>query len=86
MICDFQSEVSALNPYEKLHEDYIAGLLPPNLVVQLDPVLFTGEGDHPMNDVSAYPRTQRFETDIYAREKYPPRKADHSPYEEQDYV
>merc|ERR1712106_5464 len=78
----YTSCVSSLNPYESLHQDFCAGLLPPNLVVQLDPVRFTGAGDHPMNTVNAYPRTNQYETNIYAKEKYPPRKHEHSPYEE----
>jgi hypothetical protein len=81
----YKSPVSTLNPYEQLHRDYESGLLPPNLVIQLDPVRFTGKGDHPLDQVTAFPRTDSFVTDLYAKEKYGSVKASHTIWEETDY-
>lgn len=50
----YKSEVCALNPYEQLHRDKEADLLPDNLVVQLDSIRFTGEGDHPLDKVISW--------------------------------
>ena len=47
----YSSEVSSLNPYEQLHRDKEADLLPSNLVIKKDPIRFTGQGDHPLDQV-----------------------------------
>ena len=47
----YSSEVCSLNPYEQLHRDKEADLLPPNLVINKDPIRFTGQGDHPLDQV-----------------------------------
>ena len=47
----YSSEVCSLNPYEQLHRDKEADLLPSNLVIEKDPIRFTGQGDHPLDQV-----------------------------------
>merc|ERR1712226_1844061 len=81
----YSSEVSMMTPYEQLDKDAKADLLPSNLVVQLDPIRFTGKGDHHLDQVSPWPRTHTLVTRLRAREKYADRKAEHSPWEKSDY-
>ena len=47
----YSSEVSTLNPYEQLHRDKEEDLLPSNLVIKKDAIRFTGQGDHPLDQV-----------------------------------
>ena len=47
----YSSEVCNLNPYEQLHRDKEADLLPSNLVIQKEAFRFTGQGDHPLDQV-----------------------------------
>ena len=51
----YQSEICVLNPYEALHRDQEAQLLPPNLVIQLEPHRFTGQGEHHFDQVTIEP-------------------------------
>jgi large subunit ribosomal protein L50 len=81
----YQSEVCVLNPYEQLHRDKEADKLPANLVIQLDPIRFTGTGDHPLNTVTAWPRSDTLVTGLRARERYLTRPAAHTAWEEGDY-
>lgn len=81
----YSSEVCVMTPYDKLDQDSKANLLPPNLVVQLDPIRFTGKGDHYLDKVTPWPRTHSPVTGLRAREKYATRKAEYSPWEEHDY-
>jgi len=81
----YNSPINTLNPYEKLHRDFEEGILPPNLVIQLDPIRFTGKGDHPLDRVTAFPRANTLVTDIYAKEKYASREAEATAWEEEDY-
>jgi len=81
----YSCEVCVMTPYDKLDQDSKANLLPPNLVVQLDPIRFTGKGDHHLDKVTAWPRTHNMVTGLRAREKYPSMKAEYSPWEEHDY-
>merc|ERR1712059_11823 len=81
----YESPINTLNPYEKLHRDFEGGLLPPNLVIQLDPIRFTGKGDHPLDKVTAFPRSNTLVTDIYGKEKYASRRAEPTAWEEEDY-
>ena len=48
----------------------IEGNLPDNLVVQLDAVRFTGEGGHPMNEVTAFPRRDTVLLGMKAKDKF----------------
>ena len=67
-----QSSISTLTPYEQLHTEMMDGKLPDNLVIQLDAVRFTGEGDHPLNTVTAFPRRNTVTSSIYTRDKFVP--------------
>ena len=61
------------------------GKLPDNLVIQLDALRFTGEGDHPPNTVSAFPRTNTVISSIYSKDsKYVP-VSKPSRHQEEDY-
>ena len=64
----------------------LEGSLPDNLVVQLDAIRFTGEGDHPLNTVTAFPRRNTIVTNIKHLEELgvAPKKK-HSKYQEEDY-
>jgi len=81
----YQSEICVLNPYEQLHRDKEADILPDNLVIKLDPIRFTGTGDHPLDKVTAWPRSSTLVTGLRAKEKYTSRLADFDPWEETDY-
>ena len=81
----YQSPISTLTPYDQLHEDSQDGLLPDNLVIQLDPVRFTGKGDSPMDQVTAWPRRDTVVTSINTKEKYKGNKKEFSKYQEEDY-
>ena len=81
----YQSPISNLTPYDQLHEDSQDGLLPDNLVIQLDPVRFTGKGDSPMDQVTAWPRRDTVVTSINTKEKYKGNKKEFSKYQEEDY-
>ena len=95
----YQAEICVLTPYEALHRDQEADLLPPNLVIQLEPHRFTGQGDNRLDQVNikpcslppslpqvtAWPRSDTLVTGLRAREKYASRPAEHSQYEETDY-
>ena len=50
----YSSEVCNLNPYEQLHRDKEADLLPSNLVIQKEAFRFTGQGDHPLDQVGQH--------------------------------
>ena len=50
----YSSEVCNLNPYEQLHRDKEADLLPSNLVIQKEAFRFTGQGDHTLDQVGQY--------------------------------
>ena len=81
-----QAPVVTSTPYKQLHEDMLEGSLPDNLVVQLDAIRFTGEGDHPLNTVTAFPRRNTIVTNIKHLEELgvAPKKK-HSKYQEEDY-
>jgi len=81
----YTSEVCTMTPYEQLHRDQEANLLPPNLVVRLDPIRFTGEGDHHLDKVTAWPRSDTLVTGLKAREKYANRRSKATVWEEEDY-
>ena len=81
----YQSPISSLTPYDQLHQDSQDGLLPDNLVIQLDAVRFTGKGDSPMDKVSPWPRRDTVVTSIKSRDKYKGNKKDYSKYQEEDY-
>ena len=81
----FQSPISSITPYDQLHEDSESGLLPENLVVQKNPIRFTGSGDHPLNTVSAFPRSSTVIHSKASREKYKPYKAPYDYHQEEDY-
>jgi len=79
----YQSPISSITPYDQLHQDSQNGLLPDNLVIQLNHVRFTGKGDHPMDTVTAWPRR---DTVVTSREsKQDGKKAKYSKYQEEDY-
>ena len=80
-----QSPISSITPYDKLHEDSQTGLLPDNLVVQKNPVRFTGSGDHPLNTVSPFPRSRTVLHSKASKEKYQPHKPQYDFYQEDDY-
>ena len=81
----YQSAISSLTPYDQLHQDSQDGLLPDNLVIQLDAVRFTGKGDSPMDKVSPWPRRDTVVTSIKSRDMYKGNKNDYSKYQEEDY-
>ena len=72
-------------PYEQLHDQMLEGSLPDNLVIQLDAIRFTGEGDHPLNTVTAFPRRNTVLTNIETVDKLVVAKKKPSPYQEEDY-
>ena len=74
-----------MTPYDQLHDDSQSGLLPENLVVQKNPVRFTGTGDHPLNTVSAFPRSNTVIHSVASRKKYEPYKAPYDYHQEEDY-
>merc|ERR1712198_574363 len=80
----YKHPVSTSTPYQQLHDDMLDGNLPDNLVVQLDAIRFTGEGDHPMDKVTAFPRRNTIYTSINARDQIVAKKKP-SPYQEEDY-
>ena len=88
-----QSPISCSTPYQQLHEDMAEGKLPDNLVVQLDAVRFTGEGGHPLNEVTAFPRRPTVPTGMSAvkefmknrNKKAQPTVSTPSRYQEEDY-
>jgi len=82
----YQSPISSFTPYQQLHEDSRAGRLPSNLVVQLDPVRWSGKGDHPLDRVDAYPRRDTVVNSIKTRHKYRGLKKEHSAWQEDDYI
>ena len=75
------SPISSQTPYDKLHEDSQEGLLPDNLVIQLDHVRFTGKGTHPLDQVSPWPRRENVST----TGTYRVEKKEHSRYQQEDY-
>ena len=75
--------MSVSTPYEQLHDDMVDGNLPDNLVVQLNPVTFTGEGDHHLDQVTAFPRRNTVYTSIKARDTIV--KSKPSKYQEEEY-
>ena len=84
LFCPMQSPISTLTPYEQLHEEMIDGRLPENLVIQLDAVRFTGEGDHHLNTVSAFPRRNTVISSIYKRDNVV-HQSKHSRHQEEEY-
>ena len=60
----YSSEVCSLNPYEQLHRDKEADLLPPNLVINKDPIRFTGQGDHSLDQVCFFIRIHKSENNF----------------------
>lgn len=81
----YESAVCTLNPYELLHQEQEAGSLPQNLVIQKDPIRFTGQGDHPLDKVTAYPRSRTLVTGLDARDKFPGHEPEVDPWEDMDY-
>lgn len=81
----YESPIDVRTPYEQLHDSSEAGSLPPNLCIQLDPVRFTGEGDHPLDKVTAWPRSNTIISSIHSKEKYPGRRVGTSKFKEDDY-
>lgn len=81
----YQSEISVLNPYEQLHREKEEDKLPENLVIKFDPIRFTGKGDHPLDQVTAWPRSSTLVTGLATKEKFLPTPAEEDPWEEDDY-
>ena len=61
------------------------GKLPANLVIQADAVRFTGEGDHPLNTVTAFPRRNTVISSIYSRDNKHVPVSKPSRHQEEDY-
>ena len=81
----YQSAISSLTPYDQLHQDSLDGLLPDNLVIQLDAIRFTGKGDHPLDKVSAWPRRDTVISSIKSKDKYKGNQKEYSQYQSEDY-
>ena len=79
----YQSPISSITPYDQLHQDSQDGLLPDNLVIQLNHVRFTGKGEHPLDTVTAWPRRDTVVTS--RNSKYEERKAKYSKSQQEDY-
>merc|ERR1719219_2981630 len=82
----YKSPISSVTPYDKLHDDSESGLLPDNLVIQKDPIRFTGRGDHPLDTVSPFPRTNTVIHNKISKDRnLQPHKPSHNYYQEEDY-
>jgi len=81
----YSTPIDMKTPYDRLHEASETGQLPPNLQIQKDAVRFTGKGEHPMDQVTAYPRSSTIVTGLYARDKYKGLQADLDAHSENDY-
>lgn len=81
----YKSPIDVRTPYEQLANQSKEGSLPPNLCIQLDPIRFTGKGDHELDKITAFPRSNTITSNIYMKEKYPGRKAEYNRYKEDDY-
>ena len=81
----YSTPISVNTPYEQLHKDSQDGNLPSNLVIQLEPIRFTGKGDHRLDQVSAFPRRETVVTGLKTRKKFNNVVPDYSKYQEEDY-
>jgi len=82
----YEYPIDTRTPYEQLHAQAEDGTLPANICIQLDPHRFTGKGDHLLDKVTAWPRSNTYSNrNIYTRDKYPPLKAATHYWHEDDY-
>lgn len=81
----FSTPVDVRTPYEKLHEDRARGKLPKNLHVQLDPLLYNQEDDHPLHKVTALPQENEILVTPEERKLFKERpKWEGSPYDKRE--
>lgn len=66
----YSTPVEMRTTYERLHHDQVSGKLPPNIHIQLEPRVFTGEGDHEMERITAFPGRPYYHLTPEARKKY----------------
>jgi len=81
----YKSTIDVRTPYEQLSDQGRDGSLPANLCIQLDPIRFTGKGDHELDKINAFPRSNTISSSIHFKEKYPGRRAEVNRYKENDY-
>jgi hypothetical protein len=81
----YTTPIDMKNPYTRLCDEGEAGKLPPNLIIQKNPLRFTGKGDHRLDQVTAYPRSPTIVSGLYARDKFKAADTELDPYSELDY-
>jgi len=81
----YTTPVDMKNPYTRLCDEGEEGKLPPNLIIQKNPLRFTGKGEHRLDQVTAYPRSPTIVSGLYARDKFKAADTELDPYSERDY-